>query len=59
MPGVKQTLKLQLDLRQIPAGNYEVAVGMFERETPIRLALKESVSDGKFYTLCGATVKTI
>ena len=59
MPGVKQTLKLQLDLRHIPAGQYEVAIGMFEGETPVKLALKESVSDGKFYTLCGATVKEI
>ena len=59
MPGVKQTLKLQLDLRHIPAGKYEVAIGMFEGETPVKLALKESVSDGKFYTLCGATVKGI
>ena len=57
MPGVKQTLKLQLDLRHIPAGTYEVAIGMFEGEIPVKLALKESVSDGKFYTLCGATVK--
>jgi hypothetical protein len=32
---------------------------MFEGETPVKLALKESVSDGKFYTLCGATVKGI
>jgi hypothetical protein len=32
---------------------------MFEGETAIKLALKESVSDGKFYTLCGATVKGI
>ena len=59
MPNQKQTLKLQLDLRHIPAGKYEVAIGMFEGETPVKLAIKESVSDGKFYTLCGATVKEI
>jgi hypothetical protein len=57
MPGVKQTLKLQLDLRHIPAGKYEVAIGMLQGETPVKLALKESASDGKFYTLCGANVK--
>lgn len=57
MPGEKQTINLALDLRHLPAGTYEVAVGLFEGETPIRLALMESVCDGKFYTLCGATVK--
>jgi hypothetical protein len=59
MPGVKQSVNIQLDCRHIPAGDYELAMGMFEGETAIKLAIKDTVSDGKFYTLCGATVKGI
>ena len=57
MPNQKQTLKLQLDCRHIPAGDYEVAIGMFEENTPVKFALKETAFEGAFYTLGRATVK--
>ena len=59
MPGIKQTVKLRLDCRHIPAGDYEVAVGMFEGNTPIKFALKDTVFDGAFYTLGHSRVKTL
>lgn len=56
MPGEKQTLRLRLDCRHIPQGNYELAVGLFEGDRAIRLALREEVFDGGFYTLGRAMV---
>jgi len=35
----------------VPAGEYELAVGMFEGERPILLALKQEIFDGAFYTI--------
>ena len=59
MPGVKQSLPIQLDCRHIPAGDYEIAMGMFEENTPIKWALKDTAFDGAFYTLGGVKVKEI
>ena len=59
MPGVKQSVSLRLDCRHIPAGDYELAMGMFEENTPIKWALKDTAFDGAFYTLGGVKVKEI
>ena len=59
MPGVKQSVSLQPDCRHIPAGDYEIAMGMFEENTPIKWALKDTAFDGAFYTLGGVKVKEI
>ena len=59
MPGIKQSVSLQLDCRHIPAGDYEIAMGMFEENTPIKWALKDTAFDGAFYTLGGVKVKEI
>ena len=59
MPGVKQSVSLQPDCRHIPAGDYEIAMGMFEENTPVKWALKDTAFDGAFYTLGGVKVKEI
>lgn len=50
-PNRKQTLSCRLDCRNIPAGAYDICVGLFEGATPIRLALKEEIYRDGFYTL--------
>ena len=52
-------MSLRLDCRHIPVGDYEIAMGMFEENTPVKWAIKESVFDGAFYTLGGVKVKEI
>ena len=51
LSGQKQTLALRLDLRGVPSGSYELAIGMFEDEKTVKLALKAEIFDGKYYTI--------
>lgn len=59
LPDKKQTLSLALDCRALPAGEYDFAICMLDGDEPVRLAIKEELLDGGFYTLCKATVKSI
>jgi len=40
-PNQPQTLRIRLDCRNIPTGEYTLGVGLFEGETPVRFAMKE------------------
>ena len=51
LSGQKKTIALRPDLRDVPAGKYEVAIGMFEGEKTVKLALKQEIFDGRFYTI--------
>ncbi|MBO5842148.1 MAG: DUF4832 domain-containing protein, partial [Clostridia bacterium] len=51
LSGQKKTIALRPDLRDIPAGKYEVAIGMFEGDKTVKLALKQEIFDGRFYTI--------
>ena len=51
LPGEKQTISLRPDFRSVPAGDYELAIGMFEGERAIRFAMKQEIFDGSFYTI--------
>lgn len=49
---------LNLDLRGLPEGEYKVLVGVFERERPIKLALKaELESEDGYYCIANRSVK--
>ena len=38
-------------IRSVPAGDYELAIGMFEGERSIKFAIKQEIFDGSFYTI--------
>ncbi len=55
-PDSQQLQSYNIDLSALPAGEYELCFGMWEGETPIRLALNQKLFDGKLYTLGKVTV---
>ena len=59
LPGAPVTLDLRVDARGVPAGEYEIAVGLFEGERSIKLAIKETALDEGFYTIGRATVRSV
>lgn len=56
-----QTVKLSanLDLRDLPEGEYDILIGVFCEETPLKLALKEDIKNGDFYTIAKRKVKAL
>ena len=59
LPDTAFTLDLRVDARGVPAGEYEVAVGLFEGERPIKLAIKETALDEGYYTVGHTTVRAV
>ena len=59
MPGKPQTLNLRLDCRGVPAGEYDLCVGLFEKQRPILLALKEEIYADGWYTIGKTTIKRV
>ena len=59
LPDTAFTLDLRVDARGVPAGEYEVAVGLFEGERPIKLAIKETALDQGYYTVGCTTVRAV
>jgi len=59
MPGEAQQVDLRMDCRRMAAGDYELCIGMFAGERPVKLALKESCYAEGYYALCKVTVSEI
>ena len=59
LPDTPFTLDLRVDARGVPAGEYDVAVGLFEGERPVKLAIKETALDEGFYTIGRTAVRTV
>ena len=55
-PGEGADIRVPLDLRGLAAGEYEVAVGVFEGNRPVRLALKQELEKDGFYTVAKTAV---
>ncbi|MBO4363319.1 MAG: DUF4832 domain-containing protein [Clostridia bacterium] len=56
--GEKQEFTVDLDLRDLPKGEYEVCAGVFEGEKPVKLAIKESaLREGGFYKITNLAVE--
>lgn len=51
---VTETIKL--DFRGVPSGEYELALGLFENDRPIKFAIKEEYLHGDMYALTKFTV---
>ncbi|MBR6765564.1 MAG: DUF4832 domain-containing protein [Clostridia bacterium] len=50
---------LMLDASAVPAGEYEAAIGLFDGERAIKLALSESLFDEGFYTVGRTEVRNV
>ena len=50
---------VNLDLRSVPGGEYSVCIGVFEGDTPIKLALKDEIKRGDFYEIAKRTVRAL
>lgn len=59
MPDQPIQVSLKLDCRGIPADEYKLSVGLFEGDTPILLALKESIYSNGFYTICNIALNEV
>ena len=59
LPDTPFTLDLRVDARGVPAGEYDVAIGLFEGERPIKLAIKETALDEGFYPIGRTAVRTV
>ncbi|MBQ9162531.1 MAG: DUF4832 domain-containing protein [Clostridia bacterium] len=59
MPSQPQSVSLRLDLRGVPAGKYNLSVGLFENATPILLALKNHIYHNGFYKIATVSVKVV
>ena len=58
--GERYTETVKLDFTKIPSGRYHVKIGMFEGDTPIKLALKKDIlSEDGLYTICEINVKEL
>ena len=56
--GDSEEFLADLDLRGVPAGEYDVCVGVFEGDKPVKLAMKECVrKENGFYKITEVTVK--
>ena len=58
-PNAPQTLNLRFDCRGVPAGEYSLCVGMFEKDVPVKLALKQEVYADGYYALCPVKVRSV
>ena len=59
LPDNPFTIDLRVDARGVPAGEYDVSIGLFEGERPIKLAIKETALDEGFYTIGRTAVRTV
>ena len=59
MPDAPVTLTLRVNATGVPEGEYDVAVGLFEGETPIKLAIKETALADGFYTIGRTRVRGV
>ena len=55
-PGEKTELAFKFVPRDITAGRYGVYFGMFEKDTPVRLAIKNEFYENGFYRVCDTDV---
>ena len=58
-PDTPVTLALRLDARGVPEGNYDLLIGMFEGETPIRLAIKQEAMQDDYYKIARTHVRSV
>lgn len=54
-----ETVSVNLDLRDVPAGEYDISLAVFCGDTPVKLALKEDIKHGDFYTIAKRKVSAI
>ena len=59
LPGAGADIRVPLDLRGLPAGDYEVSVGIFEGEKPLHLGIKEHCLRDGFYAVCTTRVSEV
>ena len=59
LPDTPVTLDLRVNATGVPAGDYEVAVGLFEGERPVKLAIKETALTDGFYTIGRTSVRRV
>lgn len=57
MPGQQADIRTKLDCRNVPAGEYDFAVGMFEQNNPIKLGIQSECCMGGYYRLTSVSVK--
>ena len=58
-PNLPLTLALRVDARGIPEGDYDLAIGMFEGDKPIRLAIKQDALHNDYYTIARTHVRSV
>lgn len=51
LSGEQYTIELSVDCRKVPGGDYELSVGLFEKEKPIYFALRSDICHDGFYTI--------
>ena len=55
-PNEQHIQSYNLDLSAVPNGNYDLCFGLFEGDTPVKLALKQELLEDSLYTLGTITV---
>ena len=58
-PGETHTLEKIVDCRQVPGGEYEIGIGLFEGEQPIQWALKKEIYCEGFYLIGKTQVREV
>ena len=58
-PDAPLTLALRLDARGVPKGDYDLLIGMFEGEVPIRLAIKQEAMQNDYYKIARTHVRSV
>ena len=53
------TLSLRVDARGVPEGDYDVCVGLFEKDTPILLGIKQDYLKDGYYTIARTHVRGV
>ena len=53
------TLALRLDARGVPEGDYDLLIGMFEGEVPIKLAIKQEAMQNDYYKIARTHVRGV
>ena len=58
-PDTPITLSLRVDARGVPEGDYDVCVGLFEKETPIKLGINQEYLKDGYYTIARTHVRGV
>lgn len=58
-PDAPLTLALRLDARGVPEGDYDLLIGMFEGEVPIKLAIKQEAMQNDYYKIARTHVRSV